>query len=87
MDPFTEVRKLAGRASHDGCHPLTLPPFLLSVNLPAQWPESACARVRRVGVRESSLELGGAAGSLFVAVVCPRFFWSYPADKALRGKF
>lgn len=60
MDPFTEVRKLTGRASHDGSRP---PPSLpTSVNLPAQWPESACARVRRVGARGSSLELGGCGG-------------------------
>lgn len=60
MDPFTEVRKLTGRASHDGSRP---PPSLpTSVNLLAQWPESACARVRRVGVRGSGLELGGCGG-------------------------
>ena len=50
MDPFTEVRKLAGSAGLDPFGPPTLLSHL-DVNLWAYWGESACAERARWGPR------------------------------------
>lgn len=66
MDPFTEVRKLAGRASHDPSGP---PPSLPTFCLPPDPPGGERVRARAQSVR-AGVGLGKPGGGRRFSLLC-----------------